>query len=138
MLNVCCFFLFKQKTAYEMRISDWRSDVCSSDLDAPLPEPLEDLSIKGIPDGPLREFLEFHGFKSLLARLNSGGSASAATQEAAARRAVPAQPQVRPEPKIDRSAYETVTDETALDRWIAEAYEKGLVAFATERDGRDG
>src|SRR3546814_13133673 len=27
-------FLFKQKTAYEMRISDWSSDVCSSDLDA--------------------------------------------------------------------------------------------------------
>src|SRR3546814_5686452 len=27
---VCCFF--KQKTAYEMRISDWSSDVCSSDL----------------------------------------------------------------------------------------------------------
>src|SRR3546814_14873628 len=27
-------FLFKQKTAYEMRISDWRSDVCSSDLRA--------------------------------------------------------------------------------------------------------
>src|SRR3546814_9989252 len=28
----CLFFLFKQKTAYEMRISDWSSDVCSSDL----------------------------------------------------------------------------------------------------------
>src|SRR3546814_9180200 len=28
-----CFFFFKQKTAYEMRISDWSSDVCSSDLD---------------------------------------------------------------------------------------------------------
>src|SRR3546814_12195043 len=28
---MCCFF-FKQKTAYEMRISDWSSDVCSSDL----------------------------------------------------------------------------------------------------------
>src|SRR3546814_9111037 len=27
-----CFFVFKQKTAYEMRISDWSSDVCSSDL----------------------------------------------------------------------------------------------------------
>src|SRR3546814_7515105 len=26
------YFLFKQKTAYEMRISDWSSDVCSSDL----------------------------------------------------------------------------------------------------------
>src|SRR3546814_20929291 len=27
-----CFFFFKQKPAYEMRISDWSSDVCSSDL----------------------------------------------------------------------------------------------------------
>src|SRR3546814_16933836 len=34
MLYVLCwsFFFFKQKTAYEMRISDWSSDVCSSDL----------------------------------------------------------------------------------------------------------
>src|SRR3546814_10283341 len=30
------FFFFKQKTAYEMRISDWSSDVCSSDLRRPL------------------------------------------------------------------------------------------------------
>src|SRR3546814_11292527 len=30
------FFFFKQKTAYEMRISDWSSDVCSSDLTAKL------------------------------------------------------------------------------------------------------
>src|SRR3546814_7538640 len=29
---VVVFFFFKQKTAYEMRISDWSSDVCSSDL----------------------------------------------------------------------------------------------------------
>src|SRR3546814_5196716 len=33
----CCFFFFKQKTAYEMRISDWSSDVCSSDLFRCLP-----------------------------------------------------------------------------------------------------
>src|SRR3546814_12906869 len=33
MLVVFVFFFFKQKTAYEMRISDWSSDVCSSDLD---------------------------------------------------------------------------------------------------------
>src|SRR3546814_3085101 len=32
--NVICVFFFKQKTAYEMRISDWSSDVCSSDLAA--------------------------------------------------------------------------------------------------------
>src|SRR3546814_3847809 len=31
-LILCCIFFFKQKTAYEMRISDWSSDVCSSDL----------------------------------------------------------------------------------------------------------
>src|SRR3546814_1728873 len=30
-----CFFVFKQKTAYDMRISDWSSDVCSSDLFQP-------------------------------------------------------------------------------------------------------
>src|SRR3546814_4181208 len=37
LVNSSCsivFFFFKQKTAYEMRISDWSSDVCSSDLAA--------------------------------------------------------------------------------------------------------
>src|SRR3546814_9983862 len=33
------FFFFKQKTAYEMRISDWSSDVCSSDLNHSLDPP---------------------------------------------------------------------------------------------------
>src|SRR3546814_13737511 len=37
------FFFFKQKTAYEMRISDWSSDVCSSDLAI-----LEDLAWLGL------------------------------------------------------------------------------------------
>src|SRR3546814_11091174 len=31
-MSLVCFFFCKQKTAYEMRISDWSSDVCSSDL----------------------------------------------------------------------------------------------------------
>src|SRR3546814_2330114 len=39
------FFFFKQKTAYEMRISDWSSDVCSSDL--AVHHPL-------LPDQPIR------------------------------------------------------------------------------------
>src|SRR3546814_4703036 len=38
------FCFFKQKTAYEMRISDWSSDVCSSDLD-----PLETIGLR-FPD----------------------------------------------------------------------------------------
>src|SRR3546814_13596857 len=33
--HIGCFFLFKQKSAYETRISDWSSDVCSSDLILP-------------------------------------------------------------------------------------------------------
>src|SRR3546814_2163987 len=33
------FFFFKQKTAYEMRISDWSSDVCSSDLEGSFIKP---------------------------------------------------------------------------------------------------
>src|SRR3546814_5721576 len=35
--DIVVFFFFKQKTAYEMRISDWSSDVCSSDLPPRLP-----------------------------------------------------------------------------------------------------
>src|SRR3546814_16218629 len=39
---MCVVFFFKQKTAYEMRISDWSSDVCSSDLAARLAAALEE------------------------------------------------------------------------------------------------
>src|SRR3546814_9133500 len=35
------FFFFKQKTAYDMRISDWSSDVCSSDLTSPARRPIQ-------------------------------------------------------------------------------------------------
>src|SRR3546814_8205405 len=42
------FFFFMQKTAYEMRISDWSSDVCSSDLSTPLAAKLL------VPPPPLR------------------------------------------------------------------------------------
>src|SRR3546814_2679355 len=43
-----CFFFFKQKTAYEMRISDWSSDVCSSDLTGELRDALRDLEDTGL------------------------------------------------------------------------------------------
>src|SRR3546814_5947784 len=43
----CRFFFFKQKTAYEMRISDWSSDVCSSDLStSPLELPVKLADLK--------------------------------------------------------------------------------------------
>src|SRR3546814_280524 len=39
-------FFFKQKTAYEMRISDWSSDVCSSDLRRPAPRRLQPRAVR--------------------------------------------------------------------------------------------
>src|SRR3954451_2387836 len=42
--------------------------------DSPLPEPLEDLALKGIPTEPLQAFLEDQGFKTLLARMIGGGA----------------------------------------------------------------
>ena len=101
--------------------------------DSPLPEPLEALAMKGIPEEPLRAFLEHHGFRSLLARLGAQGQAASASTATEAT----TQREVRPEPKIDRSTYETVTDEAALDRWIAESFEKGVVALDTETDSVD-
>src|SRR5688500_7363003 len=100
--------------------------------DAPLQEPLEALAMKGIPEAPLREILDHHGFRTLLARLGAQQMAAAPSPSQ-----VPTQAEVRPEPKIDRSSYETVADEAALDRWIAEAFANGRVAIDTETDGRD-
>src|SRR3546814_20022810 len=36
-MSLCILFFFKQKTAYDMRISDWSSDVCSSNVQPTLP-----------------------------------------------------------------------------------------------------
>src|SRR3546814_2126637 len=60
MSNVFCFvvvvFFFKQKTAYEMRISDWSSDVCSSDLpQAQVLEALGLLKLKPFPFNPVEK-----------------------------------------------------------------------------------
>jgi DNA polymerase-1 len=101
--------------------------------DSPLPEPLEELAMKGIPEEPLREFLDHHGFRSLLARLGVQSQAAAAPTASE----TTTQREVAPEPKIDRSLYETVTTEAALEAWIAEANANGMLAFDTETDGRD-
>src|SRR3546814_9021352 len=47
-----CFFFFKQKTAYEMRISDWSSDVCSSDLVERSQLAQDDFMFADMPDLP--------------------------------------------------------------------------------------
>jgi DNA polymerase-1 len=68
--------------------------------DSPLPEPLDALEMKGIPDEPLREFLEDQGFKTC-SRASTAPVAGAAPRTFAV--ATPVQREVRPEPKIDRS-----------------------------------
>src|SRR3546814_8635854 len=66
---VCVFFFFKQKTAYEMRISDWSSDVCSSDLER---DPRIALSVESDEVGStgLQEYLVLQG----MARVEPGGA----------------------------------------------------------------
>jgi len=111
--------------------------------DSPLPEPLDALELKKIPEQPLREFLEDMGFKALLNRLNSGGSLAPTGRSSsggginAAMTSLdkkPAEPPPAEQIEVDRSKYETVTDEAALDRWIAEATAQGYVAVDTETD----
>jgi DNA polymerase-1 len=106
--------------------------------DAPLPEPLEALSLQGIPHEPLKNFLEDQGFKSLLNRLMGGGAqqtgATVRHDVMAALEAKPKGPAPAEQIEVDRSKYETVTDEAALDRWIAEATTQGYAAIDTETD----
>src|SRR3546814_3219283 len=94
MIILFVFFFFKQKTAYEMRISDWSSDVCSSDLEGAalafahglnihfnLIEPRKDLDVFMIaPKGPghtvRSEYLRGGGVPSLVAvHQNASGNA---------------------------------------------------------------
>lgn len=96
--------------------------------DVPLPEPLDALELQGIPDAPLRAFLEHHGFKTLLSRLSSVADAPVEVHEA---------PGVEEDPPCNHDGYETVTDMDALDRWIAAARHQGWVAIDTETSGLD-
>ncbi|QNM82068.1 DNA polymerase I [Sphingomonas sabuli] len=109
--------------------------------DANLPEPLEDLALKGIPPEPLKAFLEDQGFKTMLSRLTGGAPAAGRSSSGGgldlAAASIATKPAAPPEPKaitVDRSKYETVTDEVALDRWIDDARTLGLVAVDTETD----
>src|SRR4029078_12116512 len=96
--------------------------------EAPLPEPLDALELKKIPEQPLREFLEDQGFKTLLNRLNTGGALAPTGRSSsggginAAMTSLdkkPAGPPPAEQIEVDRSTYETVTDAAAADRCVA-------------------
>src|SRR3546814_10257525 len=71
----CSFFFFKQKTAYEWRISDWSSDVCSSDLGSDDAEALVDRAIERFKADPAAS--ELAGQRDLIARCFSASSVEA-------------------------------------------------------------
>jgi len=96
--------------------------------DVPLEHPLEELELQGIPDAPLRAFLEHHGFKTLLTRLAQ--VADAPVPESAS------VPHLE-DPPCDHDGYETVTDIAALEGWIEGARHQGWIAIDTETTGTD-
>ena len=115
--------------------------------DCPLPIALDDMELGAIPEAPLREFLEHHGFNSLLKRIGQVSDTAAANKMlAGAPQATqqgnggdtapkPGQAPLPPKmPPIDPGKYECVTSLPVLDEWIAKARKAGVVAFDTETD----
>lgn len=143
-----------KKSKLKERLIEHRADAELSRVlvtlkeDCPLPIPLEDMKLEGVPPGPLADFLTTHGFTSLLRRLDTGaGSPSrktdlnpakqenAGTQPAAAgagnRQPLPEMP------AVDRAAYTCVQTEDALQQWIDRAFAARLVAVDTETSALD-
>src|SRR3546814_3401656 len=110
---IMCFF-FKQKTAYEMRISDWSSDVCSSDLLAQLRDALGGARL-------LRERLARRpDLPPLLARLLPGLDGHGALVD-----------------ELARALIETPPVDATQGGYVAEGYDHALDALReTARDGR--
>jgi DNA polymerase-1 len=114
--------------------------------DCPLPQPLEEFALDGVPPGPLSEFLAKHGFTSLLRRLDAGSGSPTRTTDLDPPKpttaGAPASPegnrQPPPEmPPIDRTAYECVQTIERLEHWISRAFAARAVAVDTETTGLD-
>lgn len=118
--------------------------------DCDLPVALEDMELCTIPQEPLAQFLEVHGFTSLLKRLGAGSGSperannlnpvkaerasdkGKALQEAQGARQAP--PKM---PPVDRSAYKTVQTKADLDEWVSRATAAQVIAVDTETSSLD-
>src|SRR5690606_8270854 len=109
--------------------------------DCPLPIPLEDFALRPTPTEPLAQFLEAHGFTSLLKRLGDGRGSPERTNQLnptkPERTGAPASQEGNRQPllewpAVDRSAYECVQSLERLEHWIARAFAARLVAIDTE------
>ncbi|GAB5487735.1 MAG: DNA polymerase I [Parasphingorhabdus sp.] len=102
--------------------------------DCPLPDTLDSFLLKDIPVPPLQEFLEHHGFNSLLKKLG-GGQAEPQDPDVGGHDPVLADTSKPVEvPPIDRSKYECVQTMESLQQWIVRATEKGVCAIDLETD----
>lgn len=114
--------------------------------DCDLPEPLDDFLLDGVPPEPLAQFLQQHGFTSLLKRLGAGAGSperannlNPAKAEKEGDAGTPeGNRQPLPEmPKVDRTAYKTVQTLERLEHWVARAQDARLVAVDTETTSLD-
>lgn len=115
------------------------------DCDTPLPQPIDALKADDPNPEVLGAFLEEMQFSTLARRIGNAGAVPTAPTGARAPRQPTAPvmtPSFAPQPSraepgaaaIDVNAYVCVRDLVTLDTWIAQAREKGLVAFDTETD----
>ncbi|MGB7373303.1 DNA polymerase I [Pontixanthobacter sp.] len=141
-----------KKSKLKERLLEHRADAELSRIlvtlkeDCDLPLPLEDFKLDGVPAQPLADFLQKHGFTSLLRRLDAGsgspdrandlnpakpGAAADTGDSGGNRQPVPDMP------AIDRSAYECVQDIAALKRWIDRCRAARIIAVDTETSALD-
>ena len=106
------------------------------DCDTPLPAALETLVVDDPDPTVLAAFLEKMEFRTLARRIGDGKAGTAGSGITVAATPAPeAKAAVAPtHGAVDVSAYECVQDLEALDRWIAQSYAAGIIAFDTETD----
>ncbi|MGB3470247.1 MAG: DNA polymerase I [Erythrobacter sp.] len=141
-----------KKSKLKERLLEGRADAEMSRVlvtlkeDCDLPIAIEDMRIETIPQEPLTQFLQTHGFTSLLKRLGAGsGSPERANnlhpdKAEKAGDAGTAEGSRRPLPEmpaVDRSAYKTVQTLEALEEWAQRAIAARLVAVDTETSALD-
>jgi DNA polymerase-1 len=107
--------------------------------DVPVPVPLEALARQEPDAAQLRAFLETMEFRSVLARLGGAAADPAGAKTGAASAAADPPPAAQqPKPAANGAArYELVQDLAHLERWVARAFEAGMVAVDTETTSLD-
>jgi len=141
-----------KKSKLKERLLEGRADAEMSRVlvtlkeDCDLPVAIEDMRIEAIPEEPLTQFLQTHGFTSLLKRLGAGSGSPERTNNLHPDKAEKAGDAGTPQgsrqplpemPAVDRCAYKTVQTIEALEEWVQRAITARLVAVDTETSALD-